>query len=378
MDYSDYSDNDSDVGMSFSDASTAPPSPRSANSELESEGDSVSMRSGSPSSLLSISSSVKRRSYRHAHGRTMNSSSDVYSYPADEEEIDRLHKQHLFLIEATGEKYSPPIYEVMTSALVDGKPKACLDLGCGSGSWIIDFARDFPESEAVGVDLVPTLQENSSIPDNCWSEVDDLNYGMEHFYDRFDIAHGRFIVSGIKDYRALIDEMSRVLRPRGVLDICETDYCVYDINYQKIVVSPHELGPPWYARFLTFASEAATALGSSTAAIHKIYDWLSEHPGFEEVQYREYWFPVSPWMDKDRDPFNYKIGGAVRDDILEFLGAVRVLFLRRGHREEVVDELINNTRYELLQAKLPCYVRMLSINGRRKADYNPRRRQVPT
>lgn len=75
-------------------------------------------------------------------------------------------------------KYPPPLVEIL-SEVVPGEPKACLDLGCGSGSWyvfatspracfeahairvgrIMDVARDFPNCQAVAVDLVPMQAE---------------------------------------------------------------------------------------------------------------------------------------------------------------------------------------------------------------------------
>jgi len=70
------------------------------------------------------------------------------------------------------------------------------DLGSGSGAWIIELAREFPQSNAVGADLVP--MQSLIMPDNCRSEVDDINLGLEHFYGDFNVVHARMISSGIK------------------------------------------------------------------------------------------------------------------------------------------------------------------------------------
>lgn len=70
-------------------------------------------------------------------------------------------------------KYIPPLEAVMADD-VPGETKAILDLGCGSGSWFVDgagnascvsadcaiarimeAAHDFPNCNAVAVDLVP-------------------------------------------------------------------------------------------------------------------------------------------------------------------------------------------------------------------------------
>lgn len=37
----------------------------------------------------------------------------------------------------------------------DGDPNAILDIGTGSGCWVIDMAKQFPHAEAVGMDLAP-------------------------------------------------------------------------------------------------------------------------------------------------------------------------------------------------------------------------------
>lgn len=146
-----------------------------------------------------------------------------------------------------GEKYVPPMAAVMADD-TPGETKACLDLGCGSGSWYIhrsfprfrrwhfdritDVARDFPNCTAVGIDLIPMQATwvvllsllSSSIylsigpclqifGEICMSlficlgflnifgllrsEVDDINLGIEHFYGDFNVVNARLISSGV-------------------------------------------------------------------------------------------------------------------------------------------------------------------------------------
>lgn len=48
------------------------------------------VRSASPISVISMSSSMRAAIYREEYGRNLNNYSDVYRLPADDEEIDRL------------------------------------------------------------------------------------------------------------------------------------------------------------------------------------------------------------------------------------------------------------------------------------------------
>lgn len=114
----------------------------------------LSMRSGSPApSVMSMTSSIRAQAFRQEFGRGINNYSEVYRLPADDEELDRLgtavhflynyfnssaiiffsDKQHGMFKEVIG-NYPPPMYEIMADD-VPGETKACLDLGCGSGSW---------------------------------------------------------------------------------------------------------------------------------------------------------------------------------------------------------------------------------------------------
>lgn len=100
-----------------------------------------------------MTSSLHTAAYRTEFGRKLNNHSEIYSLPADEEELERLGEpsnskaffqatdrehhtdlQHELVKDATGGKYAPPMAEVLTPEY-EGDLKACLDLGCGSGSW---------------------------------------------------------------------------------------------------------------------------------------------------------------------------------------------------------------------------------------------------
>ncbi|THV06547.1 S-adenosyl-L-methionine-dependent methyltransferase [Dendrothele bispora CBS 962.96] len=321
----------------------------------------VSMRSASPvPSVRSISSSFRAQAYTHEYGRGLNNYSEVYRLPADDEELFRLDTQHVMFTKLMG-KYHPKMAEVMVDD-VPGEPKAVLDLGCGSGMWIMDVAKDFPNCSAVAVDLVP--MQSLDMPSNLRSEVDDINLGLEHFYGDFNVVHARLISTGIKDYEGLINHIAFVLRPGGLIDLMEYDFHVYDENHRRVQVDTSAVEGPWWARWMAFANVAARQRGGDVDAATHICSWVRNHPMFEDVQYREFWIPCSPWK-KD---FPLDISMCMRDDILAFLKSGRPLLLGSGVPEETVRQLEVNAEREQLRASQRHYVRLQCVWAQKKHD----------
>ncbi|KAI0931414.1 hypothetical protein AcW1_001179 [Taiwanofungus camphoratus] len=303
----DTSDDQSDTCSMMSGSTRFAPSAASSATSYDWE-----MRSASPApSVYSVTSSIRAAAYRHEYGRGINNYSEVYRLPADDEEFQRLDMQHLLFSEVMG-KYPPLLPQILADD-TPGETKTCVDLGCGSGSWILDLARDFPHCSAVAVDLVPMQVLN--MPPNCRSEVDDINLGLQHFYGDFNVVHSRLISSGIRDFHGLIDQMSLALRPGGLVDTFEFDFRVYSLD-KKPFLSDNE--GPWLARWMNHCHVAVQRSGGEPDAANYLYRWIRDHPAFENVVYREFWLPTSPWK-KGNDPESQRhnrIAHIFREDVL--------------------------------------------------------------
>ncbi|KAI1794030.1 hypothetical protein LXA43DRAFT_999421 [Ganoderma leucocontextum] len=324
------------------------------------------MRSASPApSTYSMTSSLRAASYIREYGRGINNYSEVYRLPADEEEFERLDHQHVMFMEVMG-RYAPPIPEILADD-TPGVTKTCVDFGCGSGSWILDVARDFPHCSAVAVDLVP--MQDINMPPNCRSEVDDINLGLQHFYGAFDVAHARLVSSGIRDYKGLIDEMVQTLRPRGLLQLVEFDFRIYDEHHQPILPNRLEEETPAVARWMNFVNIAIEQRGGEPDAANHLHQWASAHTDLEEAVYREFWFQTCPWKrpNEPNASRDNRIGTMMRDDILAFLKSGRPLLLGSALDALLIDELEMNAERELLEAAARTYVRVENVYARRKA-----------
>ncbi|KIK70686.1 hypothetical protein GYMLUDRAFT_210055 [Collybiopsis luxurians FD-317 M1] len=113
----------------------------------------------------------------------------------------------------------------------DGEhPERCLDLGCGTGSWIIEAAKEWPDCEFVGFDLV-NIQIPLSILDSPlanrieWFHGNFLTNRLSFEDDTFDHIHISSIATAVPENKwgTLFDEICRVLRPGGSIEMIEDD-----------------------------------------------------------------------------------------------------------------------------------------------------------
>lgn len=111
-------------------------------------------------------------------------------------------------------------------------PTRVLDLGCGMGTWIIDAAKEWPECEFVGFDLVnvqiplnPKLLDPSIISRITWKHGNFLTTKLPFDEDDFDFVHVRSITRGVPETKwdVLFEEINRVLEPGGVVEVIEED-----------------------------------------------------------------------------------------------------------------------------------------------------------
>ncbi|CAG8720041.1 13107_t:CDS:2, partial [Acaulospora colombiana] len=116
-------------------------------------------------------------------------------------------KQSVALVIAMGGLYPCP--EVIEAILnpEDGQTKHILD---------------------IGVDLTPPPVDTGVFPSNLQFEIDDINNGLSHFYDQYDLVHLRCVMGGIKNIDESIVELQKCLKPGGVLLIIEGDMSIFE------------------------------------------------------------------------------------------------------------------------------------------------------
>ncbi|KAI8985499.1 S-adenosyl-L-methionine-dependent methyltransferase [Pilobolus umbonatus] len=147
-----------------------------------------------------------------------NSSGSVL--PNNIMESDRLVSQHYILRETFGNDTMAPMSFDKTTVL---------DIGCGSGTWTMEMASQYPDSEFIGIDHEPLFPQNIK-PANCEFRVLDLlrNNQIEQlpFMDNsIDYIFQRDLNWGLmtEHWEPLMNEYRRILRPGGYIELVEAD-----------------------------------------------------------------------------------------------------------------------------------------------------------
>ncbi|KAI8048018.1 hypothetical protein BDF22DRAFT_747220 [Syncephalis plumigaleata] len=169
----------------------------------------------------SKSKSLQRPLHQYIMGRRYHNVQGVpYCLPNDPEESDRLDQQHYILRALFGKNHLAPI----------NRPAYALDIGCGTGTWQMEMAAEFPSTEFIGIDISP-IQPTTCLPVNCHFEIANMLENLPFADERFDYVHQRLTSFGLPEEKLdiLLSEHARVCSPGGWLELLETDWEPRDV-----------------------------------------------------------------------------------------------------------------------------------------------------
>ncbi|KAG2211826.1 hypothetical protein INT47_004512 [Mucor saturninus] len=172
------------------------------------------------SKLSSISDYIyiHGRKYWKAHG------SQKFILPCDDEENERLMTMHYILKSKFGGNFLSPIRQVLSSEMNRSK---VLEIGCGAGTWILEMASEFPNTEFVGLDDCP-LFPASMKPRNARFKLQNVLKGLPFKDGEFDFIYMRLMMIYFtpEELTKLLREISRVLKPGGYFEVLDTNYTI--------------------------------------------------------------------------------------------------------------------------------------------------------
>jgi len=222
------------------------------------------------------------------------------------------------------------------------EPFRILDVGCGTGSAIVDFKKMFGrEVEVIGIDVVRLqieLAKEKIMKNGVWAEVFYYEGDLLTFSDNyFDAIYTSDVLGHVENVPIWLRELNRVLRSGGVL----------------AMFSESELGKHAYIRKYLFErglnvdphAEFHISLYSKT----RLKEMISAS-GFEiKRMYSSFWlsFLVHP------DEFYEKLQGYTYPDFTSGQGQKRFFFLK----------LINNILYKVKKKLHPYSTAAAELYG---------------
>ncbi|KAF8527597.1 hypothetical protein BU17DRAFT_81827 [Hysterangium stoloniferum] len=144
-------------------------------------------------------------------------------YPRDYERktIDHDRWEHIFAVRLAKRStfYSFPT-----------PPQKVLDLGCGSGEWILECAREWKDTSFTGLDLVPLQPDlmrlgRADLVRRIKWVVGNFLHKLPFEDGEFDFVHVRRVARGVPEDRwdLLFEEITRVLKKGGAFEMLEED-----------------------------------------------------------------------------------------------------------------------------------------------------------
>lgn len=163
------------------------------------------------------------------------------------------------------------VQDRMTTATIGGvlpeqpdpaRLRRVLDVGCGTGGWLLDVARTYPSIELlIGVDISDKMVEyartqaaeqlNGRVEFHVMDALRSLDFPVGYF----DLVNLRFGTSYLRkwDWPNLLAELKRVAQPGGVIRIGESDIAVrsssptlarlFDLAVEALYNAGHFFGP---------------------------------------------------------------------------------------------------------------------------------------
>ncbi|CAG8514754.1 4555_t:CDS:2 [Acaulospora morrowiae] len=195
----------------------------------------------------------------------------------DNDEADRQTMQHFIYRHLWEGNFSAPVNEILT----DGA--RILDVGCGSGTFLLDMATEFPNSHFIGIDVSSNFPKEIK-PANLDFFQSDILEGLPFRDGLFDFVYIRFMEFDIKkdDWPKIFLEVARVLKPGGYIEIMEKNYTLINEPPSSTIIRER------FYKFMKEKYRVEHDLGNTI-------DQMKKSLNFTDIQHEARELPVGSW-----------------------------------------------------------------------------------
>jgi SAM-dependent methyltransferase len=159
-----------------------------------------------------------------------------------------------------------------------------LDIATGTGIWAIEVAQEFPSAQVIGTDLSPI--QPSYVPPNCQFFIEDCEDPWD-FSQKFDLVHGRALLSCFSKPRTVIASIFEALAPGGFFEL--QDICFPCASPDGTLDGTH------LQKWQTLMVEGIKNLGKDFEKVKEYGNYMRD-AGFVDIVEKKYTWAIGPWI----------------------------------------------------------------------------------
>jgi ubiquinone/menaquinone biosynthesis C-methylase UbiE len=273
----------------------------------------------------------------------------MYDHRHGQEEVRRLTLQDQMMTEAMGgvlpEQADPSVFHRV------------LDVGCGTGGWVIEAAKQYPTMRLVGIDISNGMIESANqqakankVSSQIEFQIMDALRQLAFPSDSFDLVNLRFGVSFIRkwEWPNVIGEMLRVTRPGGVVRITDSE----------IVQASNSLALKAFQRMILCALNRAGHLwdDEETGLIAHLAPLLKRY-GAREVQTQAY---VATYQS------GTKAGDAYVEDVCSAMKTLKPFIQKWEYASRDYEEVCRMARTQMKRPDFYAVWQLLTAWGKKQ------------